>query len=929
MTEPQPVAPQALVELRRRFAWLVLALVLPVLVAAAYLAEQQYETHREILLREAAQSVERRVQRIEPVLRSLGNDLLRLRDLARGDLGIESATLIDAALLREGRVDGGHTLDAMPALLRDRASQVIVADATGDSDAFESMVRRAAAFGEQAFLSQAHERLFERAYFVGDAQDEIWMYPWEHSAELLRTYDAATLAELHSKLGRGAGIALGSGIGAIDWRPWRDARGAGWVTLSTAVQHERFRGRVALDVRVELLQRLLASGGSRRRGVRWEPGGGVGPPPRPPPPPPPLASADGPPSIRPAMLEEARSSELAVPDGRFIVTARAIGGAPWVLRGYVDAAALEGALLARLAPYLVTVASLLLLFGAGMVVLWLGFTAPALRLVDYLQRLAQRSDVPEPRVPTPWRPWMWLTRDTFAAWREAAAREQRSEALKASIVDHALAALVSSDADGRIVEFNPAAEAMFGRALAEVVGRNVGDVIVPPRYRDAHEAAMGRMRAGGAPRISGKRLELHALRADGSEFPVEIVLWRTEVNGETHFTASLFDLTERHTAAREIERQREALRQSEKLAAMGSLLAGVAHELNNPLAIVMGRASLLEEKCQDAPALRSDAQRIREAAERCGRIVRTFLDMARSRPAQRRRVALNELVRAAADLLHYGFRTHGIELQLDLADGLPSVDADPDQLGQIVMNLLVNAQQELASADGARRVRVQTGVDASSAGREPRVWLRVADNGPGVAPALHDAIFEPFFTTKDEGAGTGLGLSVSRSVAREHGGDLTLEAFDRGASFRLVLPVSGAEPAAAEDASVPEDDAPSTARVLVVDDEAELSDLMRDMLESAGYDVATAEAGEVALELLDTARFDAIVSDLRMPGVDGAALWDEVSRRHPALARRMLFVTGDTLSPDVREFLRTAQCAALDKPFTKEELLARVGALLR
>jgi two-component system NtrC family sensor kinase len=506
---------------------------------------------------------------------------------------------------------------------------------------------------------------------------------------------------------------------------------------------------------------------------------------------------------------------------------------------------------------------------------------------------------------------------------------QASEALKAAIVDHALAALISTDGKGLIVEFNPAAEVMFGRRRADVMGLPVSEVIMPERYRAAHNHGMSRLEQGGESRVLGKRMELHALRADGTEFPIEMVLWRTNVGGTGYYTASLVDVTERFNASQQIERQRDALRQSEKLTAMGSLLAGVAHELNNPLAIVMGRASLLEEKCTDAD-LKADVQRIREAAERCGRIVRTFLNMARSRPVERSAVSINDMTRAAVEMLSYSYRSHDIEMRLQLEEGLPSVNADGDQIGQIVLNLLVNAQQALAGMAGARRVIVQTGVEARRETREPRVWLRVSDNGPGAAPGLRDKLFEPFFTTKPEGIGTGLGLAVSRSLAREHGGDLTLEPTspDGGASFRLNLPISGE--AGPESLPTPlQDDEPlPQSRVLVVDDEPEISGLMRDMLEGAGYDVATAESGEVALALLETARFDAIVSDLRMPDVDGATLWREVVQRYPHLSQRMLFVTGDTLSPGASEFLRKAHCKALDKPFSKMDLLAAVAELL-
>ncbi|WP_457336159.1 PAS domain S-box protein [Rhizobacter sp. P5_C2] len=516
---------------------------------------------------------------------------------------------------------------------------------------------------------------------------------------------------------------------------------------------------------------------------------------------------------------------------------------------------------------------------------------------------------------------------------EALARQveqlRASEALKSAIVDHALAALISTDGQGCIVEFNPSAEAMFGHRRAEVLGRRVSEVVMPERYRAAHDAGMARLAGGGAPRVLGRRMELFGLRADGREFPIEMVLWRSDVGGTVFYTASMVDVTERHGAAQQIERQREALRQSEKLTAMGSLLAGVAHELNNPLAIVMGRASLLEEKCED-DALKADVLRIREAAERCGRIVRTFLDMARSKPPQRGTIDINDLVRAAVEMLHYGYRTHGIELETELEAALPAINADGDQIGQVVLNLLINAQQALAGQGTRRRVKVQTGVEARRDNRAQRVWLRVADSGPGVSPEHAARVFEPFFTTKAEGIGTGLGLAVSRSLAREHGGDLILEATgaEGGASFRLSVPVSGVADEAVVALRAEPAEAPAQARLLVVDDEAELLGLMREMLEGAGYDVATAESGAVALEMLETARFDAIVSDLRMPDVDGAALWREVSRRRPQLARHMLFVTGDTLSPDAREFLKEARCTGLDKPFSKADLLARVAALV-
>lgn len=507
---------------------------------------------------------------------------------------------------------------------------------------------------------------------------------------------------------------------------------------------------------------------------------------------------------------------------------------------------------------------------------------------------------------------------------------ETTEALKSSIVDHALAAIVSTDAQGLVVEFNPAAEAMFGVSRGQAMGLPVSQVIVPPQHRKAHDAGLRRLAAGDAPRLLGRRVEMTALRADGgagAEFPVEMVLWRTMVGGQTFYTASMFDLTERRDALAEIERQRDALRQTEKLTAMGSLLAGVAHELNNPLAIVVGRASLLEEKLADTPH-GADALRIREAAERCGRIVRAFLNMARQRPSVRGPVLLNDLVRAAADMLQYALRSHDIGLQLELTPDLPEIHADPDQIGQIVLNLLVNAQQALTALEGPRRLSVGTGLEPRRADREPRLWLRVRDNGAGVPSELREQIFTPFFTTKAEGVGTGMGLAVSRSIAQAHGGSLLLEEGPGGASFRLSLPLSGEGGPPSAAAPLDALDSVGAARLLVVDDEGQLAELMRDILCTAGYDVAVAESGAVALAMLAETGFDAIVSDLRMPDVDGAALWRAVRQHDPALARRMLFVTGDTLSPSARVFLDQSRCAGLDKPFTKAELLRAVQALL-
>jgi len=925
VTLPQPVPEAALHRLRRSYALLMLLLGAPVLAAVVYVLMLQFEIVSIGTQRQIAMSTDRRVTRLDAVLAPLRDNLLRLRN-ATQEPAIAPAVAVDRESFAPTADGSAWTLDALPAVLRDAAPQVLLAGAQRlDAAGRDTAIGQAAVFAQQARLVTTGTGGFRRLIYVDAAGTQAWIYPWTDSAQLLAELQAASVAEALQRL---AQRHARSGLVFRDAVVWQ-RQAAGLIAATVPLDLQERPGVVAAELPVAALDAARVDSGIGRFWVidaegalvwdykaRNEPAG---------------SALDGPlPALSTEILAQAASAPLAVRSGAVLLSARPSSVAPWRAVYASDDAHVRRLVMADVGPYAVGGAALLLLFLGTATVLWRRYALPSLRLVDYLHRKALDPQAVEPLLPSAWAPWAQLTRDTFDAARIAREGEQRAEALKSAIVDHALAAIMSTDAHGRIVEFNPAAEAMFGRRRADVLGHSVMETIVPPHHRAGHEAAIRALREGGALETLGRRTEMIAMHADGREFPVEVVIWRTALGGEAHFTASLTDLSERRAAAEQIERQREALRQSEKLSAMGSLLAGVAHELNNPLAIVMGRASLLEEKCEGAPELQGDARRIREAAERCGRIVRTFLNMARAKPAERRNVQLNDLARAAADMLAYTFRSHGIDLQIELAPELPEVSADADQIGQVVLNLLVNAQQSLASAPpgGPRRVKLSTGVESRRSNREPRVWLRVADSGPGVPPALHEKIFEPFFTTKPEGIGTGLGLAVSRSLVRDHGGQLGLEISASGAVFRMSLPISGQPGEVTEPGALTGMDGSGPARLLVVDDEAEIAELMRAMLEGAGFEVATAESGAVALELLEAARFDAVVSDLRMPDMDGAALWRELKARWPLLAQRVLFVTGDTLSPGAEAFLAEAGCDSLDKPFSRGDLVDRVATLL-
>jgi signal transduction histidine kinase/PAS domain-containing protein len=393
-------------------------------------------------------------------------------------------------------------------------------------------------------------------------------------------------------------------------------------------------------------------------------------------------------------------------------------------------------------------------------------------------------------------------------------------------------------------------------------------------------------------------------------------------------SATLIGLAiQREIAAEQVERQRDALYRSEKMAAMGSLLAGVAHELNNPLAIVVGQASLLRETAVEERTI-ARAERISQAADRCARIVKTFLAMARQRPAERAPVDLAGVVRNTLELLSYALRTDDIAVDVALAPELPDVWGDGDQLAQVVSNLVVNAQQAIRERPVPRQIAIAAAIDPEDS---EFVALAVADNGSGVPEALRGRIFEPFFTTKPVGAGTGVGLSVCRGIVEGHDGTIEVDdAPGGGARFVVRLPVAGLSRGrpAPDDPAATAGGLPGDTHVLLVDDEPDILRTLSEIFAGAGARVETAGNGEEALGRLGADDFDVIVCDMRMPGLDGPGLYRAVEARAPDLARRFVFVTGDVLSVEVARFLSETAAPHIEKPFRRDEILRTAAAVI-
>jgi signal transduction histidine kinase/ActR/RegA family two-component response regulator len=382
------------------------------------------------------------------------------------------------------------------------------------------------------------------------------------------------------------------------------------------------------------------------------------------------------------------------------------------------------------------------------------------------------------------------------------------------------------------------------------------------------------------------------------------------------------------------------LQQTGKLAALGRMASGLAHELNNPLTSILGYAQLLLDPSRGAEK-NSDLRKIYQQAERASHIAKNLLLFGRETRSERRPVDLNEIVRSTLSLREYELKLENIGVDSDLDPNLPPVLADPGQMQQVVLNLIVNAEQAIQEARRSGHIRIRT-----AKAREERVVLEVADDGPGIPPEIAANIFDPFFTTKPAGQGTGLGLSIAREIMEEFDGAIRLcSSTDSGATFQIELPAAnaaalgqGKSPSAAlptwrtESAPHPAARAAESRRrrkrVLVVEDEPTVAQLIADVLQEEGHDVETLLDSRKGLDRAERQSFDLVICDLKMPQLDGQAFYAALESSRNPLQHRILFVTGDTLAAHTMEFLQTHHLPFVAKPFLVEELKRAVDSVL-
>jgi len=471
--------------------------------------------------------------------------------------------------------------------------------------------------------------------------------------------------------------------------------------------------------------------------------------------------------------------------------------------------------------------------------------------------------------------------------------------------------ILISDPQFRIVRLNRAAAACFDVPITEAVGRVCYELVKGSEGPCPWHDALGR----GVP-VSCDRHLAHVNRwFSFSAFPFE--------NGEgkrVGVVHVLRDITEERA-------MRGQMAQAQKLAAIGELVAGVAHELNNPLTGILGFAHLLMEKGPEA-AMRDDLEKIAGEARRAARIVRNlsaFSREASSSRLSRRPVDIDELIGKTLELRGYQLNVSGIDVVLALAGDLPRTAADPDELQQVFLNIINNAEQAMAGRGSRKSLVIRT--ERSQSGG---IRIQIRDSGAGIPEKVMDRIFDPFFTTKDSGRGTGLGLSVCYGIVRAHGGSIGVaNQAEGGAVFTVDLPVCAAPPGEeSEEEQREETPAVPPCSILVVDDEPVVAAYVERVLAEEGHRVRVCEEGAEALALLGKAEFDLILCDLKLPDMSGREIYEKAVEMRAEVRHRFVFLTGDTLGPETGEFLSGHRLPWLEKPILPEELKRVVGRRL-
>ncbi len=508
----------------------------------------------------------------------------------------------------------------------------------------------------------------------------------------------------------------------------------------------------------------------------------------------------------------------------------------------------------------------------------------------------------------------------------ADARLREGEARKAATLDAALDCIVTIDHRGRITEFNQAAARVFGYRRADVMGRELAALLIPPALRELHRAGLARYLATGEGPVLGRRLEMSAIRADGTEFPVELTITRLPSEGPPMFTGFLRDITER----RQLEDQ---LRQAQKMDAVGRLAGGIAHDFNNLLTVITGRARFALERLGSGTPPRRDLDTIIGAATRAEALTRQLLAFGRKQMLKVQVLDLGQVVENMRLLLERTIR-EDVLIATIAAPRLARVKADPTQIEQVIMNLVVNARDAMPQGGRLTIELSNVDLDAAYARTHPEVTpgayvlLAVTDTGIGMDRATQARIFEPFFTTKASGEGTGLGLATVYGIIKQSNGHIAVYSEPGvGTTFKIYLPRADESPPLAS-LEPSHESTRGAGTILLVEDEDEVRGLAYEILESEGYTVLVARGPDEAL--LEAGRhaasIDLVLTDVVMPTMNGPDLVARLKVSRPDL--RVVYMSGYAQGAMVHQAVIAAGRAFVQKPFTRQTLTQKVRETL-
>jgi PAS domain S-box-containing protein len=495
-------------------------------------------------------------------------------------------------------------------------------------------------------------------------------------------------------------------------------------------------------------------------------------------------------------------------------------------------------------------------------------------------------------------------------------REARLRAILESAVD----AIIAIDEAGRIQSFNPAAERLFGYSEEELIGQNVSR-LMPAPYRDEHDGYLASYKATRSARIIGVGREVEARRKDGEVFPIHLSVGEAKLGERRIFTGIIHDLSDR-------KRLEDQLAQSQKMEAVGRLAGGVAHDFNNVLQTILGRAQIVQRQLPRSHPLRRQILEVLKAGRRAASLTKQLLAVSRTQVLKPQVVDLNGVLRQTAKMLR-PLIGEDIDFRMELAPDLGSVNVDTDKIVQVVLNLVVNARD--AMPRGGALVIETRNVDPGEPGlaeAEPAVLLAVHDTGSGMDERTRARIFEPYFTTKGE-KGTGLGLSTVYGIVKQSGGVIRVESRPgQGSRFNVYLPLATGRPEHVTQRPVRRATKRAKGgRVLLVEDDASARQALEEILHEEGFAVISAGTGPDAERLCKGREpIDVVVTDTVMPRMSGPALVERLRAWQPGV--KVIFMSGHTPETVLRHGGIGAGTAFLQKPFDVDDLVTQIRRLL-